>query len=328
MDGSALKEAREARGYSVDELGKILSSDLGKRIDGSKVSRMECGLDKIPADVEGFLALTSLTFQKPKSTKAISIAVSNLKGGIGKTSICVNLAYVLARAGAKVLLVDADSQGNSTIHVGIAEDVVRKIDRAHSTLYDVLKGEKSLLECIRETTTPNLCILPSYSRLAAADEELVGQLEVLKEKIEGAHDKFHFILFDCGPHLSTVTKNCLVATKYALIPVQTEPHSISGLDRMLTTLADMRRTSNRSLDILGIVPTMHSARVGQCKDSLIELHDKLGRKQTIYPAIPRSSVYSQSAAVNMITVAFDRGVPGIATFVEIASTLFERSVEK
>ncbi len=325
MDGPALTDFRLGRNWSAADFGKVLSADLGKKIDAAKIGRWEAGLEKIPADVEGFLSLSSLAFTKPAPTKGISVAVVNRKGGIGKTSITVNLGYVLARAGARVLIVDADAQGNSTLHVGIEEIEAERLDRQRKTLYDILKNQTPVEQCIKETTTKNLHIIPSYSRLAIADEEFSGELELIKANLSVVHEQFDFVLYDCAPSMSTVTKNCLMASKYALIPVQTEPHSIVGLARMLTTLTEMRRSTNRDLEILGIVPTMHQARIGQNKDSLLELYSSLSKKYCIYSAIPRSSIYPTSASVNVITIDYDKGVPGLKTFVEIAASLFERA---
>ena len=116
MDGNTLQTTRESRNQTPAEFAKAIADKLGKKITDAKVLAWESGKDKIPAEVDGYVTLTNLVFTPPEKTKAVSVSVSNRKGGIGKTSISVNLAYVLAHAGAKVLLVDADSQ--SMIHDG------------------------------------------------------------------------------------------------------------------------------------------------------------------------------------------------------------------
>ncbi|MEI8395990.1 MAG: AAA family ATPase [Rhodospirillaceae bacterium] len=325
MDGNALRLARESKKKTVPELAKALSMRLGKKIDEAKVARWESGIDKIPADVEGYIALSDLVFSRPQTTRAISISIANRKGGIGKTSLSVNLAYVLAGAGARVLLVDADAQSNSTLHVGIDDAEAERYDRQRMTLYDVMRGHTPAEKAIIETTIPSLSILPSYLRLATADEEMAGELELLKKNMQPVQGKYDFILYDCAPTVGAVTKNCLVCSNFSLIPVQTEPHSIAGLAKMLRTLSDFKRSANKDLEILGIVPTMHQPRVGQNKDSLLELYTSLSKTHTIFSAIPRSSTYPQSAAVGMVTVAYDLGVPGLGTFVEIATSLFAKA---
>lgn len=329
MDGHALRDAREKRGETIAEFAQLLSAEFDRKIDQAKLTRWEAGLEKIPPEVEGFLILSQLVYKTSPSIPATTMSAINRKGGIGKSTVSVNLAYTLARSGAKVLLVDADSQGNATLHVGVTPAELDRIERQRLTLYDLLMSDIPAEKVIRTTKTKNLFVIPSFTRLSSADDNLAGNLKVLKEKMGQVTAQFDYIIFDCAPSMSAMTKNCLVASRYTLIPVQTEPHSIFGLSTMLTTITEMRRSDNRELEILGIVPTMHQPRIGQNKDSLLELHTSLSRKYSIFPAIPRSSVYPQSAAVGMITLDFDRASPGLGTFVEIAKTLIElRGEEK
>ena len=327
MDGRQVAEARERRGESQQEFAVALSAELGKKIDAVKVNKWESGQEKVHSDVEGVLTLSEVQYKPNGTHPATVISSTNLKGGCSKTSVAVNLSYVLAKSGARTLLIDADSQGNSTLHVGILDKEAQRLDMQHRTLYDVLTGEAEIAQVVRQTSVPNLSLIPSYTRLFAADDEMSGELNVLRQRLEAIQGEFDFIVLDCAPSLHAVTRNCLVASRYALIPVQTEPHALNGLARMLHTVAEIRRGANRQLEVLGIVPTMHQPRVSQNKDSLLELHDNLGRKHPVYPAIPRSSFYPMSAAVNMITLQYERNAPGLRTFVEIAQALVQTRAE-
>ena len=324
MDGETLKSIREKRQETQQEFAAVLNAEFGRKYDGPKISRWESGAEKIPADVAGFVTLCELVYTRDTPGAATIITLASNKGGIGKTAVSVNLAYTLARIGARVLLVDADSQGNSTLHVGIGEKEAERLDLRRRTLYDVLIGAVGIKEVIRDTSVKNLSVIPSYSRLASADVELNGELFTMRDKLADVAHDFDFIIIDCSPSLNAVTLCALTAAKYALVPVQTEPHSIIGLARLMTTITQLRRSANQGLEVLGIVPTMHSSRISQNKDSLIELYTKLGNKMAIFAPIPRASVYPQAAAANMITLLLDRNAPGLSTYLEISSALMEK----
>jgi chromosome partitioning protein len=185
-------------------------------------------------------------------------------------------------------------------------------------------GGAVIKDVIRATDVQNLSLIPSYTRLASADVELSGQLYAIRDKLEEVADDYDVVVIDCSPSLSTVTLAALNAADYAIIPVQTEPHSVVGLTRMMTTINQIRRSANKKLEILGLVPTMHNARVGTCKDSLIELYTKLGSKMRIFTPIPRSAVYLQATALNMITLVADKNAPGLSTYLEISNALMEK----
>ena len=324
MDGETLKAIRDKRAETQTDFAALLNEEFGRKYDGPKISRWESGAEKIPADVAGFVTLCELRYRRPEGHKARVITLASNKGGIGKTAVSVNLAYTLARIGGKVLLVDADSQGNSTLHVGIAEKDAERLDLRRKTLYDALVGNTPLRDVIHPTGVAGLEVVPSYTRLAAADVELSGEHDTLRDKLSEVADDYDFVVVDCGPSLGAVTLCALTAASYVLAPVQTEPHSIVGLARLFTTINQVKRSANRELEILGVVPTMHSPRITQCKDSLLELYQKLSSKMQIFTAIPRASVYPTAAAANMITLVADRNAPGLGTFLEIANALMER----
>ena len=240
MDSKELADARGRRGESQQQFAVALSAELGKKIDVQKVCKWESGLEKVPSDVEGVLILAEVQYKPNGTHPATIVSSTNLKGGCSKTSVAVNLAYVLAKSGARTLLIDADSQGNSTLHVGILDKEAQRLDMQHRTLYDVLTGEAEISQVVRQTNVPNLSLIPSYTRLFAADDELSGELEILRTRLDAIRGDYDFIVLDCAPSLHAVTRNCLVASKYALIPVQTEPHALN-----LRSWASFRQCTSR-----------------------------------------------------------------------------------
>ena len=160
------------------------------------------------------------------------ISVANQKGGVGKTTTTINLSTFLAKKGKKVLLVDADPQGNATSGLGAEKDV------EYST-YDVLVGETSMRDVIEKTIIKNLLICPSNINLAGAEVELVPMMsreQRLKEKIEEIKDIFDYILIDCPPSLGLITLNAFTASDSVLIPVQCEYYALEGLGQLINTV--------------------------------------------------------------------------------------------
>ncbi|NYZ17886.1 AAA family ATPase [Azospirillum sp. RWY-5-1] len=325
MDGEDLRALRERLVKTQPEFAAWLNALLQRRYDKQKVSRWETDREKIPRDVAGALAIAGLGLGRPdRHGPALTVAVALQKGGTAKTATSVNLAYVLAAAGNRVLLVDADSQGNATAHVGVPGQRVVELSRQGRTHYHALTGKTTLMAVILSTSVPGLDLVPSSIALAAAEADLYHEptgIGSMAEMLAGVKADYDFIVIDCAPALGMVTSAALAAAQYLLIPCQTEAHAILGLDHLTDTIGKIRRRANPELRILGIVPTMYSARLGQDRASLEELQELWGSKFPMFEPIPRSTVYSQAAAANMITLAGDPGAPGVETFVAIADAL-------
>ncbi|MEI6560402.1 MAG: AAA family ATPase [Rhodospirillaceae bacterium] len=325
MTGEELRAAREARGLTQQDFAGWLNQLTGRRYDKQKISRWETERERLPRDVAGVLRIAGLA--RPAATaqrRAVTVAIALQKGGTGKTATSVNLAYVLARAGNRVLLVDADSQGNATVHVGLAQQDVVRLSREGRTLYHALTGKVPLTEIILGTGIDGLDLAPASIALSAAEAELYHDptgINAMSELLAGARTDYDFIVIDCAPALGMVTSNALVAADTLLIPCQTEAHAILGLEQLSETIAKIRRRSNPALEILGIVPTMYSARQSQDRASLEDLKALWGNTMPMFEPIPRSTIYSQAAAANTITLAGDPGAPGMETFIEIAARL-------
>ena len=327
MTGDELRALRELRGMTQLEFATWLNGLTGRRYDKQKISRWETERERVPRDVAGILRIAALVRREPLAKRrAITVAVALQKGGTAKTATSVNLAYVLARAGNRVLLVDADSQGNATVHVGTSQQDLVRLSREGKTHYHALTGKAPLAEVILATGVEGLDVIPASIALSAAEAELYHDptgISAMAEMLAEVRDAYDFVIIDCAPALGMITSSALVAADYLLIPCQTEAHAILGLEQLTETIAKIRRRANPSLEILGIVPTMYSARQSQDRASLNDLQALWGRHLPMFEPIPRSTVYSQAAAANTITLAGDPGAPGMETFIAIATRLME-----
>ncbi len=200
------------------------------------------------------------------------LAIINQKGGVGKTTTTVNLAYSLAKKGKKVLVVDLDPQGNASSGLGV------QIREAKLSLYDCLVGQSSLKDCVVQTAWKNLTLLPASTKLAALDTELPATQRdrVLKLKRVLDDTEADFVLIDAPPSLGLLTVNALVAADEVLLPVQAEYYALEGLGQLLETMQIVRTGLNKTLGVMGIVITMYDGRTSlarQVKEQL-EQHFK------------------------------------------------------
>ena len=184
------------------------------------------------------------------------IAVANQKGGVGKTTTSVNLSSLLAKKGKKVVLLDADPQGNATSGLGVDKNVEK-------SLYDVLVNEEPVENTLQDTIEKNLKICPSNVNLAGAEVELVSQMSRehrLKEQLDQIKDKYDYIFIDCPPSLGLITLNSFTAADSVLIPVQCEYYALEGLGQLINTINLVKKHLNKSLEIEGAVLTMYDIR--------------------------------------------------------------------
>lgn len=251
------------------------------------------------------------------------IAVSNQKGGVGKSTTVVNLAAVLGHRGRKVLIVDFDPQGNTTTSYGIKKKSIR------NTVYDVLMGECGIFEAVVATEFRGVSVVPTNQHLSGAAIELVSmqnRARQLREKLSPAKDFYDYILIDCPPTLDMLTINALVAADSVLIPIQCEFLSLEGLVELNSTIDRVRSTWNNDLKIEGILFTMYVERykvTGQIVNEVKRYFDK----HVFKTVIPRNVALSEAPSFGEPALYYDPKSKGSKAYEELAKEI-DRKKEK
>jgi len=230
----------------------------------------------------------------------VIIAVANQKGGVGKTTTAINLGACLANRGMRVLLVDADPQGNATAGLGLDE-------RVGVSMYDVLVDGVAASSATVETCQDGLWLLPSAPDLAGAEVELVpvSKREYrLQEALEGVAVSYGLVIIDCPPSLGLITVNALTAADAVIVPVQCEYLALQGLGRLVETLELVRRNLNRRLRLQGLLLTMYDGRTNLSRQVAEEVRRHF--PNTFRAVIPRSVRVSEAPSHGLPMIAYDR----------------------
>lgn len=241
------------------------------------------------------------------------IAVANQKGGVGKTTTSVNLSSLLAKKGKKVVLLDADPQGNATSGLGVDKNVEK-------SLYDVLVNEEPVENTLQDTIEKNLKICPSNVNLAGAEVELVSQMSRehrLKEQLDQIKDKYDYIFIDCPPSLGLITLNSFTAADSVLIPVQCEYYALEGLGQLINTINLVKKHLNKSLEIEGAVLTMYDIRTNLSNQVVKEVKKYFDDK--VYKTvIPRNVRLSEAPSFGMPITTYDPKSKGARSYEKLA----------
>ena len=249
------------------------------------------------------------------------IAFSNQKGGVGKTSTCVNVAAFLAKKGKKTLLVDMDPQGNTTTGVGFNKGELEV------SVYNVLIEGAPAKDCILHTGIENLDILPSSIELAGAEVELVylksreKRLSVALEAIKGEYD---YIAIDCPPSLGLLTINALAASNSVVIPIQSEYYALEGLTQLMNTIKLVVKVLNPGLEIEGVVITMYDGRALVSKQIAAEIHKYFG-KRTFDTVIPRNIRVSEAPSHGVPVMLHDPKCSGAKAYESLTDEILRRN---
>jgi len=250
------------------------------------------------------------------------LAVTNQKGGVGKTTTCVNLAAALAGNRKSVLLVDLDPQGNATVGSGVDKDSVKYSG------YDVLMEEVSIRDALTPVPASGYTLVPANGDLTAAEVALLdarGREQRLRLQLARLKGEYDYILIDCPPSLNILTVNALVAATGVLIPIQCEYYALEGLSALLNTIERVRQTVNSDLKIEGLLRTMYDPRnnlANQVGAQLIRhFNDQVYRTM-----IPRNVRLAEAPSHGMPVIEYDRTSRGAVAYMALASEILRRDM--
>ncbi|MBI72816.1 MAG: hypothetical protein CMG61_05240 [Candidatus Marinimicrobia bacterium] len=252
-----------------------------------------------------------------KSFNTKTIALSNQKGGVGKTTSAVNIAAFLAITETPTLLIDMDPQANASIGVGVDSQSKNK------SIYDILINKKNINDCIRKTEIEYLDVIPSSSNLAGAEIELVSMFtreSILKEALKNVYGKYKYIIIDSPPSLGLLTVNIFTAVDSLIIPIQCEYYALEGLSQLLNTVRLIQNNLNKKLEIEGVLITMYDSRLNLSNQVVNEVKQYFGEK--VYKTlIHRNVKLSESPSFGKPIMLYDASSTGSQNYMNLVSEI-------
>jgi chromosome partitioning protein len=267
--------------------------------------------------------LAAAALPMPSTTRVFTVA--NQKGGVGKTTTTVNLAAALARAGARVLVIDLDPQGNASTALGVEHR------SETASVYDVIINDEPMASIVQKSPEfDTLYCLPATIHLAGAEIELVSLVAreqrlhtALETFLEQAPEPFHFVFIDCPPSLGLLTINAFVAAKEVLIPIQCEYYALEGLSQLLKNIELIEKHLNPELKVSTILLTMYDSRTNLANQVAAEVREHFP-KETLNTQIPRSVRISEAPSYGQTVISYDTSSPGSLSYLEAAAEIARR----
>jgi chromosome partitioning protein len=252
----------------------------------------------------------------------VVVAITNQKGGVGKTTTAVNLAASLAVAEQRVLLIDTDPQGNASSGVG------QPLGPDGTGIYDVLLGRASVREAARATDLPTLWVLSASTDLAAVEVEFVDledRIVRLKNALAPVRDAYDFIIIDCPPSLGLLTLNALTAADSVLVPMQCEYFALEGISHLMNTIERVKHGVNPELYVHGVLLTMYDPRSNLSNQVASELREHFHVYETV---IPRNVRLAEAPSHGKPIVLYDAGSKGSQGYLSLAREFLDRQPEQ
>ncbi len=251
-----------------------------------------------------------------------TISIFNQKGGVGKTTTCVNLAAALGAKGKKTLLVDVDPQGNSTSGVGIDKGEIE-----YST-YDILINKVPARGIMIETEFKNLSVLPANMNLAGAELELAeieDRFFALKKAIASLSLEFDYVIIDCPPSLGLLSLNALTASDTVIVPLQCEYYALEGLSQLLNTMRTVKKYYNEYLELEGVVFTMYDSRL-RLTNQVIEEVQKYFPNKPYKTMIPRSVKLAEAPSFGKPVIYYEKYCKASFAYKKLADEVMKRNL--
>ena len=249
------------------------------------------------------------------------ISVANQKGGVGKTTTSVNLSAALGVLEKKVLLIDADPQGNASSGLGF------ELNNGHKGLYDILNGSEPIKKVINKSTSPNLDIIASNIDLVGIEIELINESKReyrLKSALDSISKNYDFIIIDCAPSLGLITINALTACNSVIVPIQCEYFALEGLGKLLNTIKSIQKIHNEELDIEGLLLTMFDTRLRLSNQVVDEVIKHFG-EMVFKTIIKRNIKLGEAPGFGKDIISYDATSRGTKNYLSLANEIIQKN---